>query len=106
MKLGDSFTTTDFEAFYERNEPSSAGELAYLYRSVRDVCDETFFVTKEVQKQGRITHHVIASSGDELLLTKKSYGAFLRFIESKNGDSELDIEEAADFEYSMNNPHS
>ena len=32
--------------------------------------------------------------------------AFLDFIESQNTGSELDIEEAADFEHSMNNPHS
>ena len=48
----------------------------------------------------------VASSGDVLILTAKSYPAFIRFIESKNSDTELDIEEAADFEYTINNPHS
>jgi hypothetical protein len=105
MKAKDAITTTDFEAFYERNEPDSAGQLACLYRSVRDVSDETLFETKEVQK-GDITHHVTASSGDVLILTARSYPAFLRFVVSKNRDPELDIEEAADFECSINNPHS
>jgi hypothetical protein len=46
MKAKDAITTTDFKAFYERNEPDNAGELACLYRSVRDVSDETLFETK------------------------------------------------------------
>jgi hypothetical protein len=104
MKL-KPFTTTDFDEFYERNEPDSAGELACLYRSVRDVSDETLFETKKA-RTGNVTHNVVASSGDVLILTAKSYPAFLRFIQSKNSDPTLDIEEAADFEYSINNPHS
>ena len=98
--------TTNFDEFYDRNEPDSAGQLASLYRSVRDISDETFFETKEIENGGAVTHHVIASSGDVLILTAKSYPAFIRFVESKNTDSELDIEEAADFEYSIQNPHS
>jgi hypothetical protein len=99
------YRSTDFEDFYERNEPDSAGALASLLRSVRDVSDEGFFETKEINR-GKATHVVIASSGDVLALTAKSYVAFLDFIESQNSGSELDIEEAAEFEYSMNNPHS
>ncbi len=106
MKTRDTITTTDFEEFYDRNEPDSAGELASLYRSVQDISDETLFETKEITNRGNVTHHVIASSGDVLILTAKSYPAFIRFIESKNSDPELDIEEAADFEYTINNPHS
>jgi hypothetical protein len=106
MKARNTIPTTDFEAFYERNEPDGAGELACLYRSVRDVSNETLFETKEVQNQGNVTHHVIAASGDMLILTARSYPAFIRFIVSKNSNPELDIEEAADFEYSINNPHS
>ncbi len=107
MKSKNStITTTDFEEFYDRNEPDNAGQLACLYRSVVNISDETFFETKEMQNQGKVTHHVIASSGDVLILTAKSYPAFVRFIQSKNTDTELDIEEAADFEYSINNPHS
>ena len=59
-----------------------------------------------MRNQGKVSHHVIASSGDVLILTAKSYPAFVGFIESKNTDPELNIEEAADFEYSINNPHS
>lgn len=106
MKTKGAITTTDFEEFYERNEPDSAGELASLYRSVRDISDETLFETKEIKNQGNVTHHVIASSDDVLILTAKSYPAFIRFIELQNNDLELDIEEAADFEYTINNPHS
>jgi hypothetical protein len=106
MKARDAITTTDFEEFYDRNEPDSAGELASLYRSVRDISDETLFETKEIKSLGHVTHHVVASSGDVLILTAKSYPAFTRFIESKNSDTELDIEEAADFERAINNPHS
>jgi hypothetical protein len=98
------FRPTNFEEFYERNEPDSAEVLACLLRSVRDVSDEGFFETKEVNR-GKVTHHVIASSGDVLILTATSYLAFLDFIESQNR-GELDIEEAADFEHAMNNPHS
>ncbi len=100
-----TITTVDFEDFYDRNEPDNAGELADLYRSVRDVSDETFFETKAV-KAGKVTHEVIAASGDVLRLTAKSYPRFQQFIESKNTVGDLDIEEAADFEYSINNPHS
>jgi hypothetical protein len=97
---------TNFEEFYDRNEPDDANQLACLYRSVVEISDEDFFKTKEVRDQGNITHHVIASSGDVLILTEKSYPAFIRFIQSKNPDPELDIEEVADFERSVNNPHS
>jgi hypothetical protein len=64
MKPKHTINTTNFEDFYERNEPDDAGELACLYRSVRDVSDETFFETKKVQNRGKITHEVTASSGD------------------------------------------
>jgi hypothetical protein len=104
-KCMKEYRPTDFEKFYERNEPDSAQVLACLLRSVRDVSDEDFFETKEVNR-GNVTHRVTASSGDVLILTAKSYLAFLGFIESQNTGSELDIEEAADFEHSMNNPHS
>ena len=106
MRAKDTITTTDFEEFYDRNEPDGPQGLACLLRSVRNISDETFFETKEIINQGKVTHHVIASSGDVLILTAKSYPAFLRYIESKNDDPELDIEEAADFDYSINNPHS
>jgi hypothetical protein len=106
MKTRDAITTTDFEEFYDRNEPDSAGGLASLYRSVRDISDETLFETKEIRNRGNVTHHVVASSGDVLILTAKSYPTFIQFIESKNSDTELDIEEAADFEHAINNPHS
>jgi hypothetical protein len=102
----NTIRTTDFEEFYDRNEPDNAGELACLYRSVVNISDESFFETKEMQNQGKVTHHVIASSDDVLILTAKSYPAFVNFIESQNSDPELGIEEAADFEYSINNPHS
>ncbi len=98
-------TFTDFEEFYDRNEPGSAGELADLYRSVVEISDETFFKTTKVRK-GKSRYQVTAVSGDVLLLTEKSYQAFKDFIESKNTDPDLDIEEAADFEYSINNPNS
>ena len=102
----NTIRTTDFEEFYDRNEPDNAGELACLYRSVVNISDESFFETKEMQNQGKVTHHVIASSDDVLILTAKSYPAFVNFIKSQNSDPELGIEEAADFEYSINNPHS
>jgi len=85
MKRKEPFTTTDFEEFYERNEPDSAGQLASLYRSVRDISDETLFNTKEIRNKGNVTHHVTASSGDVLILTAKSYPAFVRFIACLSG---------------------
>lgn len=105
MMKNSNITTTDFDEFYDRNEPDSAGALAALYRSVSQGADEDFFQTKEVV-QGNVTHHVVASSGDVLILTAKSHAAFLKFIESKNEDTELGIEEAAGYEYAMNNPRS
>jgi hypothetical protein len=106
MSKDNTIRTTNFEEFYDRNEPDDAAQLACLYRSVVNVSDETFFETKEIHNHGKVTHHVIASSGDVLILTAKSYVAFVSFIESQSSDSELGIEEAADFEYSINNPHS
>jgi hypothetical protein len=106
MSKNSTIRTTDFEEFYDRNEPDDAGQLACLYRSVVNISDESFFETKEIQNQGKVTHQVIASSGDVLILTAKSYPAFVSFVESQNSDPELEIEEAADFEYSINNPHS
>ena len=101
----NTITTIDFEEFYARNEPDNAGQLACLYRSVRDCTDEDFFETREVTV-GKVTHEVIASSGDILRLTNKSYRAFMRFVEKQNSDPELDIEERVDFEYAINNPNS
>ena len=97
---------TNFELFYEANEPHDAGQLACLYRSVTQLSDEGFFSTEEIRNKPMATHRVTASSGDILTLTKKSYPAFVQFIGSKNPDPDLDIETAADFEYAINNPHS
>ena len=99
-------TTTDFKAFFEANEPDDAAQLAALYRSVSNIDGEDFFRTEEVSGHGKVTHRVVASSGDVLLLTAKSYLAFIAYIESQNTDPDFDIEEAADFEYAINNPHS
>lgn len=98
--------TTDFEDFYERNEPDTLGELACLKRSVEDLSDEGFFRTEEVKNHGQVKYKVTAASDDVLLLTEKSRRAFLGFIYNKNPDPEMDIEEAADFDYAMNSPHT
>lgn len=81
MSKNNTIRTTDFEEFYDRNDPDNAGQLACLYRSVVNISDESFFETKEIQNQGKVTHHVIASSGDVLILTAKSYPAFVSFVE-------------------------
>ena len=104
--MRDAVTTLAFEEFYQRSAPNGAGELAALYRSVRDVSDQSLFETKEVEYEGKITYHVISWSQDLLALTNRSRWDFLRFLESKNRDPDLDIEEAADCEYSVNNPNS
>jgi hypothetical protein len=72
MKTRDAITTTDFEEFYDRNEPDSAGELASLYRSVRDISDETLFETKEIKNRGNVTYHVVASSSIPSFLSHDS----------------------------------
>jgi hypothetical protein len=96
----------DFVEFFERNEPDGAVQLASMYRSVRYVSEVTLFETKRIKNQGNFTYQVIAASGDTLMLTVKTYGAFLDYIQSKSRYPDLDIEDAADYEYSINKDNS
>jgi hypothetical protein len=57
-------------------------------------------------KGKKARYKLTGPAGDVLILTEKSRDAFLRFIESKHEDPEFDIDEAADFEYAVQNPHS
>ena len=104
--MRDPVTTLNFEEFYERSAPYGAGELAALYRSVWYVSDQSLFETKEVEHEGKTKYHVISWSEDLLVLTTQSRLDFLRFLDSKNRDPDLDIEEAADCEYSVNKDNS
>ena len=106
MKAEGAVATTDFEIFYDRAAPDGPQELACLLRSVRDISDEAYFETKEISNRGNVTYQVIAWSGDVLILTARSRWASLSYINSKNDDPELDIEEAADCDFSVSNPHS
>jgi hypothetical protein len=102
----DPIITEDFVEFFERNEPDGAVQLASMYRSVCYVSEGTLFETKRVKNQGNFTYQVTATSGDTLMLTAKTYAAFLHYIESKNRYPDLDIQDAADYEYSVNKDNS
>ena len=96
----------DYEEFYEANEPDNEEQLANLYRSVTDVSDEGFYATEEINDKPNAKYRVTASSGESLILTEKSYQAFLKFIEKQNDDPELDIESAAAYRRALDNPKS
>jgi hypothetical protein len=100
-------TFTDYEEFYDANEPDNAGEMNALNESVSHATDEEFYNTQAVN-QGKIKYIVTGPTGDRLLLTDRSRDAFLGYIhrQHRKTEPELDIDEAAAFEYAINNPHS
>lgn len=95
----------NYELFFDAAGGDDIFQLNALREAVTNLTDETWYRCEEIDR-GKIRYRVTGPTGDELLLTERSRAAFLRFIKAQNPDPELDIDEAAAFEYAVNNPHS
>ena len=94
-------TITDFDAWLDQADPEGYEEVYALYRAIVD-CDEVGRYQCNASQDGTKWFVKASSADDTLMLASiEAKDAFVKHVDSKYGDSELDMESWYHFNRNM-----
>ena len=94
-------TVTDFEAWLDQADPEGHEEVYSLYRAVEDATQISFFECKPAKGGNGLIVYKDNINDKLLLASDKAKSAFLKEIEKRYVDNDMNIEGWYEFNRSM-----